>query len=61
MKLLEVLATNLLAMFLAGVMGLFFEGAIYLPITGGYLGRVIITLGQWLYSTVSSPFTTWDK
>lgn len=45
MKLLEVLATNLLAMFLAGVMGLFFAGAIYLPITGGYLGRVIITLG----------------
>ena len=45
MKVLEILATNLLAIFLAGLMGLFFAGAIYLPIAGEYVGRVILSLG----------------
>ncbi len=39
------LLTELLALVLTGLFGFFSAGAVYLPIMGEYLGRVIITLG----------------
>jgi hypothetical protein len=39
------LLTELLALLLTGLLGFFSAGAIYLPIMGDYLGRVIFTLG----------------
>jgi hypothetical protein len=45
MKVRKFLATNLLAIFLAGLMGLFLAGAIYLPIAGEYGVRVVLSLG----------------
>ena len=45
MALFQILLRNLLAMLLAGFFGLFLAGAVYLPVVGDYLGRVIFTLG----------------
>jgi hypothetical protein len=39
------LLTELLALLLTGLLGFFSAGAVYLPIMGDYLGRVIFTLG----------------
>ena len=39
------LFTELLALLLTGLLGFFSAGAVYLPIMGEYLGRVIFTLG----------------
>jgi hypothetical protein len=39
------LLIELLALFLTGLLGFFSAGAVYLPIMGEYIGRVVFTLG----------------